>query len=333
VRPLLSSSPTLHLRVARDTVRAEARRQGVSLWVGETSYESPEGLAEAIARLAAEPSVHCRRLTATLERPPVQLRTLTDLPSVKPRELTALVAHQASRFFRQNGKPLVTDAVWIGHGSFRVAKAAAVEEPLVEAILNGARAAGIVIESIGPAECDAPLLLLPGWERAARARRRRRTLRFAMLATAGLWVAVVSGFLARVVLERRAVERELTALQAPLHAVLDARHVMHAAEATVRAVGEAQRGRGQASALLGAIAAALPDSAVLTSLTLNTDGSGVVSGLTKVAADVLARLERSGAIASPRFEGPIVKEAIAGREWERFTIVIGNRGPGPGGRR
>src|SRR2546422_2086538 len=45
-----------------------------------------------------------------------QMRTLTDLPPVKPRALRALVAHQASRFFRCNGHALVTDATWIENG-------------------------------------------------------------------------------------------------------------------------------------------------------------------------------------------------------------------------
>ena len=59
------------------------------------------------------------------DRPPVQLRTLSDLPPVKPRALAALVAHQADRFFRKNGRPLATDAVWVVNGAAPVARAAA----------------------------------------------------------------------------------------------------------------------------------------------------------------------------------------------------------------
>src|SRR2546422_2041413 len=94
-----------------------------------------------------------------------QMRTLTDLPPVKPRALRALVAHQASRFFRCNGHALVTDATWIENGTARAARAAAVEEPVAEAIAAGARAAGLVLETVAPAGEDAPLTLLPTSER------------------------------------------------------------------------------------------------------------------------------------------------------------------------
>ncbi len=80
--------------------------------------------------------------------------------------------------------------------------------------------------------------------------------------------------------------------------------------------------------MLGAMTTALPDSAVLTSLTWTASDTGVVTGLARRAAEVLERLERVGTVLAPRLEGPPVKEAIAGREWERFTIVFGKE-PGP----
>jgi hypothetical protein len=320
---VFARAPTLHLQIGAATVRAEARRGRTVVWAGEETYASLDELTDAIARLAAEPSVSCRRVAVLLERPPVQLRTLTDLPPVKERELAALVEHQAPRYFRRNGKPLVTDAVWMGMGPSRVVRAAAVEEPLVEAIVAGARAAGLVVETIGPAENEAPLLLLPGVERAVRARRRRRMVRTFGLLAGGLWVGAIGGFFIRLVLERRAVERELAALRQPLATVLDARRTIRVAAGTVAAVAQAQRGRGRSMAVLGAVTAALPDSAVLTSFAWSADGTGVMTGLAKRAAEVLARLERNGAVTAPRFDGPIVKEAIGGREWERFTIVFG----------
>src|SRR5437773_6431919 len=178
---LPSRSPVLHLRVGRSTLRAEAVEHGSVTWAGESPYGELGELADAIARLAAEPPRTCRRLVVGLDRPPVQLRTLTDLPPVKPQHLAALVAQQAARFFRKNGQPLVTDAAWVGTGPTRVAHAAAVDEPLVEAIAAGARAAGLWLETIAPAGEEAPLTLLPrsereSRERAARARTRRLTV-------------------------------------------------------------------------------------------------------------------------------------------------------------
>jgi len=40
-----------------------------------------------------------------------------------------------------------------------------------------------------------------------------------------------------------------------------------------------------------------------------------------------AALERSHAISNARIEGALVREAMAGREWERFTIVFGRPTP------
>src|SRR6266571_9242256 len=220
---LPSRSPVLRLRIGRSTLRAEAIERGSVTWAGEASYANLAELADAIARLAAEPPRACRRLVVALDRPPVQLRTLTELPPVKPLHLAALVAQQARRFFRKNGLPLVTDAVWVGKGPTRMARAAAVEEPLVEAIAAGARAAGLWLETIAPAGEAATLTLLPRSERQSRERAARGRTRRLTMATGGLWLAVGALFLGRLAWERRNVERELAALAQPLAAVLQAR--------------------------------------------------------------------------------------------------------------
>ena len=326
-----SKGGVLRLRVGRDTLRAEAREHGTVRWSAEATYADLMELSDAIARLAAEPPRPCGRLAVALERPLVQLRTLTDLPPVKPQALAALVAHQAGRFFRKNGKPLTTDAVWVGNGAGRVARAAAVEEPVVEAIVAGARAAGLSVERIAPADEAAPLVLLPTSERAARQRAERQLMRRLRIGAASAWLAAGALFALRLAWERRSVERELTALGTPLSVVLTARRELREAEATVRAVTQAEQTRGRSLTVLAAIAAALPDSAVLTSFTWRPDGCGVMSGLARRAADVVARLERSSTVAGPRLEGPVVREASRGREWERFTVVFGpaSKGEGP----
>ena len=326
-----SRAGVLRLRVGRATLRAEAVRRDTVTWSAESRYADLTELSDAIARLAAEPPRPCGRLAVALERPLVQLRTLTDLPPVKPQALAALVAHQAGRFFRKNGKALATDAVWVDNGAARVTRAAAVEEPIVEAIVAGARAAGLSIDSIAPADEAAPLVLLPTAEWAARQRAERLLTRRLAIGTASLWLAVGVLFGARLAWERRAVERELAVLAGPLGAVLAARRELREAEATVRAVTRGGPTRGQSVAVLGAVAAALPDSALLTSFTWRSDGSGVMSGLARRAADVAAGLERSNAVSGPRLEGPAIRETLGGREWERFAIVFGrDRGQGKG---
>lgn len=322
-------APALHLRVGESLVHAEATRAGVAIWVGEATYGSHDDLAEVVARLAAAPAERCRKLYVTLERPPAQTRTLTDLPPVRDRELTALVANQSGRFFRRNGAPLITDAAWVtnGNGSPRVTHAAAVEEPLVVAIVAGAAQAGLIVESITPLGMSAQLQLFPAAERAGRERGRRRTIIRMGIAVVAVWLFAGAAFGARLIIERRAMEAELAAANAPLDALREVRLEMRTAEAMVRELADARRARGEALAALARVNAALPDSSVLTSYTWRSRGSGIIAGAGLHASDVLAAVERRRAVPNARLEGAIVREVLAGREWERFTILFGERAP------
>ncbi len=323
----LTRAPVLHLRVAASSVHAEATRSGAVIWAGEATYESLDDLAEVVARLAAAPAERCRRLRVTLERPPAQTRRLTDLPPVRDRELAALVANQAGRFFRRNGVPLVTDAAWVTNGTGRVTHAAAVEEPVVLAIVAGAKQAGLIVERITPAGVSSALQLLPTAERAVRERVRQRILLRLGIAVLATWFAAGVLFGARLMVERRNVDLELAAANEPLAALREVRQEMRAAEGMVRTLADARRSRGEALATLARVNAALPDSAVLTSYTWRSDGSGIIAGAGRRAAGVLAAVERRHAVPNARIEGAIVREMLAGREWERFTILFGGSVP------
>jgi len=297
------------------------------IWAGEARYAAPEDLTEVVAQLAAAPPERCRRLRITLDQPPVQTRTLTDLPPVREVELAPLVANQAGRFFRRNGAPLVTDAVWVTNGKGRVTQAAAVEEPLLLAIVAGAAQAGLVVESMGPAGLSQRLQLLPAAERALRLRARRRAVIRLAAAGCAIWLTAGALFGIRLIEERHDIDAELAAADAPLAALREVRQEMRAAETMVITLADAKRSRGQALATLARVKAAIPDSAVLTAYTWRADGSGLVAGAGRLAADVLAAVERSNAVANPRIDGAVVREVIAGRDWERFTIVFGSSNP------
>jgi Tfp pilus assembly protein PilN len=254
-----------------------------------------------------------------------------DLPPVKSADLAALVASQARRFFRANGHPLVTDAVWLASAKgSRVARAAAAEEQWLDAIVAGARAASLALETIDVASAPS-LKLLPSSERVVRRRSARLQLRKLAIVAAAVWLLAVGTFAVRLTVERRRVILDLASLQAPVAAVLDARRELRDAAATVQAIREAQASRGGAVAALLAVTAGLPDSAVLTSFTWSADGTGALSGDARRAADVLARLERTHGLPNPRFDGAITREMVGGREWERFTMLFG-REPGNGTR-
>ncbi|HEV8381577.1 MAG TPA: hypothetical protein VGQ29_08330 [Gemmatimonadales bacterium] len=322
VRPAM-----LHLSVGNSSVHAEATRAGVVIWAGEATYESPGDLAEVIARLAAAPAERCRRLRVTLERPPAQTRVLTDLPPVKDRELPSLVANQAGRFFRRNGAPLVTDATWVSNGNGRVTHAAAAEEPLLLAIVAGAAEAGLILDRITAAGVSPQLQLLPAAERTDRDRARRRNVLRLGAAALTVWFLAGLIFGAHLVVERRDVEAELAAANAPLAALREVRHEMRTAETMVQQLADARRARGEALATLARLNAALPDSAVLTAYTWRSGGSGIIAGAGRRAADVLAALDRGRAVPNARIEGAIVREVLAGHAWERFTILFGGRSP------
>jgi hypothetical protein len=327
VTSIVVRAPVLHLSVGDSVVRAEAQRAGVTVWAGEATYESPTDLVEVVARLAAAPAERCRRLRVTLERPPAQTRTLTDLPPVRDCELASLVANQAGRFFRRNGAALVTDATWVTNAVGRVTHAAAVEEPLVLAIVAGAAEAGLAVESISAAGMSPQLQLLPSAERAVRTRAHRRMLARLTVAACTAWLVAGLLFGVRLMIERRDVEIQLAAADAPLAAMRDVRREMRTAEAMVLHLAEARRSRGQALATLARVNGAMPDSAVLTSYTWRSNGSGVIAGAGLRAADVLAGVERSHAAPNARIEGAIVREGLGGHEWERFTIIFGPTNP------
>jgi hypothetical protein len=318
----------LYLEVGVASVRAEARRAGVAIWQGEATYASVSDLTEVVAGLAAAPTERCKRLRVTLDQPPAQSRVLKDLPSVRERELAALVANQAGRFFRRNGAPLVTDATWVANGSSRVTHAAAVEEPLVLAIVAGAAQAGLRVESITTTGPSSQLQLLPEPVRAARQRAARRAAVRAGVVAAAVWVVAMVLFGIRLGLEQQAVDRELAAAEAPMAALRDVKREMRTVEAMLVALADARRQRGQALATLARVNAALPDSAVLTSYAWRSDGSGVVAGGGRRAGEILAALERREmALPNPRIEGTVVRETFGAHDWERFTITFGPRNP------
>lgn len=323
----------LKLRVGQGMARAELVRGSAVLWAGEAPFASLAELEHAVSQLAAREPLPVRpaALDAELEPPLVQLRTLRGLPPVRASQLRALVATQASRFFRRNGKPLVTDACWAtGEGRRQgVAVAAAAEEPLVEAVLDGARTAGLVIETIRPAGTPpgTRLGLVPQAERRRRYQRAVLSLRRLALLAGLTWVAAGGVFLVRLERERVAVARELARLERPAEAVRAARRALGQAAAMVETLDRASVARGLVAARAVAVAAAMPDSAFLTSLTLDATGRGELGVVARRAAAVLEALDQSGAVVSPRVEGAVVREAVAGRDRERFTVVFGPGGP------
>lgn len=320
--------PRLRLRIGAQVVQAELVRRGRVLWAAEASHAGPHDLAETIAQLVAEPGMpsHSTRIHVELAPPIVQLRTLEGLPPVRASALPVLVANQSARFFRRNGKPLVTDAAWVRtpKGGGRIARAAAVEEPWIEAVIQGARAAGLVLERLGP-PAPSRLVLFTEAERVRRRRMARSSIARLAVAAVVLWVAVGVLVAFRIHREQQRIEARLAALAAPMEAVLAARRELAAATRMIEAADAADRDRRAFAARLAAILNALPDSAYLGSLALDARGGGSLTGSARRSVEVIEDLERTAAVAGPELDGPAVREPRGGASWERFVIRFGVR--------
>ncbi len=318
------------LRVGATSLEARVERGRQQLWAGQSEYHTREELADAIARLVAEPEIlrSGKRLVVELLRPVVQLRTLNDVPPVRSALVRPLVEQQAQRYFRKNGCPLVLDAVRTGGLRSRTVQAAAVEEPVIQAIAEGARAGGFQLEQVRPAEWpELGLSLLMKEERDRRTRNARLSIRRLGIAVALLWLGAVAAGIGSHRVQSRAVEEQLGRLVRSVAAIAEARRQLHLAESSIARLDLEQAMKVRQTRLVLAIAGALPDSAFLTSLDLDSTGSGRITGYAARASEVLARLDGADVVTAPELESRQPRQSIAGREWENFSIRFGAASP------
>lgn len=316
--------------VGAGRIRAELRRGASLLWAAEAEWSSPEALAEAVAELAgrAELPAWGRSVEFLLEADLIQRRTLRDLPPVRRSQLAELVALTPQRYFRRNGVPLVTDAGRVaGRGTGEVLMVA-VELPVARALVRGAREAGLAVSSLGPA-ADSRLSLLPPDERARRdGLQLRWTRRFAI--AAGLaWLLLGASVALGDALERRSLAARLAEIQGPLAAVLAAEAGADSAARMVARLDQESAHEGDVVVALYRVATALPDSAFLTQLRVDSAGVGLVAGAARRPAAVLAALEGRAGLVAPRFEGRTSRDLVGGQHVERFAIGFGAREGNP----
>lgn len=322
------SPATLRLVLGRDSIRSELADPDGAL-AGCIGYAHEEELRAAVGALVARVPQSARPRVAELlvEPPLLQRRQLTDLPGVSRRELRALVEHQAGRFFRQNGHRLVTDAAWEAgqRGSPRTAMVFAVEEHLVEAVMDEARGAGVPVAAVRPALASdlTRFSLLPPATREARTRAAWVQVRTWARGVLLLWLMTAALVVIRFERERRLIEAELARLEPALVSLRVARQKIAAAEVMLRAVDRAQSQRYQIARQLLAVSRALPESSFVTSLRLSLDGSGAITGEAADPLAVVAALERSEFLAQPRLERTPLRDPGGPGGWTRLAILIG----------
>lgn len=319
----------LTCRVDRGTIRAELHA-GVRLrWAAEAEWTDHPSLAEAVASLAgrAELPAWGRSVRFILGAGVVQRRDLLDLPPVRREQLGLLVSLTPQRYFRKNGVPLVTAAGWAPGKGTRTAIAVAAEVPLLQALVAGAGEAGLAIDGIEAADTvrGAPLSLLPPDEQLRRtASRSRLTRRLGVAAVVAWGVLGVTVIVGRVV-ERHRIEARLEEIGPSVQAILAAEAGADSVERMVRRLAAESQREGEVIASLYRVALALPDSAFLTQLRVDSAGFGLVAGAARRPAAVLAALESRAGLAAPRFSGRTTPDLVAGRPVERFAIGFGAR--------
>lgn len=315
--------PRLELLVEATHVRASLVQRRAPIWSADVPYTTVETMPAAIRaalQLAASrrrPNEVSVRLSVSL----VQWRTLGDLPPVGSSDLRKLVARSTSRYFRQNGHPLVSDAQWSAPDKQgrRVACLAAADRNLIESIISAAAAEGVMVEGIVPTgEVPTRLSLLPEHSR----QHRKGWIRVAVFggATAALWLVVSAGTLVSVLREDRWTSQQLERLAAPQEALQRARRALDSASSMVQELEASRVEQGQMARRFALLGGALPDSTVLTSLAIDSSGTVALVGLSRRSSQVAASLERVTGAGRIRLVAQGAGDAPGREGWEQFTV-------------
>lgn len=269
-----------------------------------------------------------RRLDIRLRTPWIQLRRLTELPPVSDRDLVRLVNQHPSRFFRETGAALCTNAIWLitpgRHRPHRALAAAASLDFLerIEAAAHDNGWAETRIFAFEPESKGKVPLVTP--EAIARAgKRRRQRFGFYGIGLLGCATLGVLGMLLNLRVEEHRIDQGLQALSQPAAALASLQERTVEMVSMMTAIERFRNQRDQALMLTARIGTSLPDSAVMSSLVIREDSTGEVSGHAHRALDVLAALERLG-LERPVVQGSLVREPQGGRTWERFTLIFGD---------
>jgi hypothetical protein len=237
------------------------------------------------------------------------------------------VALQATRFFRQNGHPLLTDATWIGppDAGPRAALAVAADAGVIKALMNCCSQAGFEVGAIRCAEYPTLSLMPPGTALAQRRLAWRVLRREAAVAGLLSLVLLLSGG-ARFLRDRARVAAELDSLKRPLAALAVVRGDMARAARMLDSLETARATRFSLVTAVAGLAEALPDSAYLVSVDLDASLYGRISGYARGPFEVLTRLERGGVLPEPVLEGALRPASRAGVGLEPFAIRFGRPG-------
>jgi hypothetical protein len=351
----------LGIAIGREELRAVAVSRRKVVWAAQARWLGAADLAEALSRLVTERPKGVRQVRVALEDGVCQRKVVERLPPLGARDLASHVALLPRRYFLQDSDALVTDATWLRGGgwgggrsrsSCGLALLAAAAEPLVAAVAEGLRAAGLKLCALAPAADFVPpgatgdgqalerlpnggslksayaaaagrlpaLGLFPEPLRAA-GRRGRRAAAVRVLALGISCTALAAAcYVASLSRQRRSAEAELERSSRAVERALAVRRDLDAATEALAFLSRAEAGRPRLAKLLADLTGALPDSAFIAFLRVDAERRGTLVGYAPAAGRVVTALERVAAVEAPALDGPVMRDALGGREWDRFTI-------------
>ena len=180
---------------------------------------------------------------------------------------------------------------------------------------------------------DEPVAARPGRAGSYEA---RRTPRWRLIVAAAATFAAIAaaGFAPGVAAIHRAhaAERTLGALGTRRISAVRVETELHEVSAALAEIDEFQAGRRSPTVFLAQLADALPPTAQLVAVRLDSAGGNLVA-LAPRAGDAMSRIERMEDIQSPEIVGPVTREFVGQQEKERVTIRFRWRRPTSGSRR
>jgi len=112
---------------------------------------------------------------------------------------------------------------------------------------------------------------------------------------------------------------ELAPLASPRRAALVVQKQIAGKTAVLTSLSEFSARRQQSLALLADVTRLLPPDAVMVAFRIDSAG-GTIVALAPRATAIVSRLERSTLLAAPELVGPVTREVVASREYERVTV-------------
>ena len=264
------------------------------------------------------------KVTVELDIPPVQRRLLRRLPPGRLKHVRDLVRHQATRFFQLPPSGVVIDVVRHAEGHLAVGA----PSDVVDSVLGFLRGHGVVVLDVVPplAKTARGLSLLPLDEHARRERRSWRRLGVFGVVTLGFGLTLGAFVAVRVHGSATAAAMEVKMLQEPSAKIQAVRRQLDSLNGVFRAVTDSRRAGDAILRRLSSLSRALPDSAVLTSISLRRDGALEASGVALEPLAVLAAVRRIPGLDSTKIEIGVATD-YQGRSWARFDLVSQGRLP------